>query len=280
MKQKRNFFDRISWWWLLFILFILTFLSSIGHFILSLSDNNGLVVSPTRDLNFWDTLYYSFVVETTLGCGDIQAIGFSRLLTCVQVAAGLILAGITVAKITSRESRRLRYIRKHAEGYWLEPFRIDNTTDTMFTFTQIYYDKESGEIKYEGDNYLKNGQRNGGFDPFRAELVGSKDKTLIFMYENIKEQNLFAKGIMELSFCESKKGTDTVWDYHNSVCYDHKKGERTIFSGWRVKDNAIIKIFQNDDVEQKAKIIKEYIEKFEKNYSLKKVIKNKNKKEN
>ena len=83
--MKRNLIDRISGWGLFFALLILTFLSAIGHFIISLSENNGLVVNPTRDLTFWDTLYYSFVVETTLGCGDIYAIGYSRLLTCVQV---------------------------------------------------------------------------------------------------------------------------------------------------------------------------------------------------
>jgi len=263
MRLKRNFIDRVKYRSLLFIFLGLTLLSSVIYFVLSLiSTDNGLVTIPIRELTFWDTLYYSFVVQTTLGCGDIQAIGFSRLFTCLQVAAGLVIAGITVTKITSREGRKINYIRKYAEGYWLEPFRIEGSSETMFTLTEIYYDDENEEIKYKGYNYFQSGKRNGN-DHFEASFIGFKDNTLVFMYKNPNQRNIFDEGIMYLRF--SSKIDINRWDFHESESYDHKKGERTMFCGWRANKEEI-KIFLNGGFEQKSEIIQKYVEKFENNY--------------
>lgn len=257
MKLKRNFIDKISYKGLLFILLGLTFLFSIVYFVLSLTSvNNGLVITPIRELTFWDALYYSFLVETTLGSGDIQAIGLSRLLTCTQVAFGLLIAGITVTKITSSEGRKIRYIRKYAGGYWFEPFKITNK-DTMFTFSRIYY--EDGEIKYSGDNYYKNGKHN---DYFETDFMGHKNNKLIFMYKNPIKRNLFDEGIMEVTFYNTKMKSNSNWNHHKAVNYDHQKGEKTIFWGWRAEGEELQK-FLNGTIEQKTEIIKKYIDKFE-----------------
>lgn len=61
---------------------------------------------PLGDSSFWTSLYFSVVTISSLGYGDMQPLGISRILACAEVLLGLALMGIVVAKITSR---RLSY---------------------------------------------------------------------------------------------------------------------------------------------------------------------------
>jgi hypothetical protein len=55
---------------------------------------------------FLQGLYFSAVTVSSLGYGDLQPLGFSKVLACLEVFFGLAFMGILIAKITSR---RLSY---------------------------------------------------------------------------------------------------------------------------------------------------------------------------
>ena len=52
-------------------------------------------------IRFGDCIYFSVVTFTSLGYGDVTPIGFGRIVACVEVAFGLGLFGIGVAKLSS-----------------------------------------------------------------------------------------------------------------------------------------------------------------------------------
>ncbi len=42
--------------------------------------------------HWYDCLYFSFVTQATIGYGGCSPLGFSRLVACVQAAAGIVSA--------------------------------------------------------------------------------------------------------------------------------------------------------------------------------------------
>lgn len=99
-----RFVDRVS----IFILFgafiticvisagVYTVLGHIGHG-LQLVGNSGGV-------SFLDSLYFSIVTISSLGYGDIHPEGFSRVIACAEVIAGLVIIGLVISKIASERS--------------------------------------------------------------------------------------------------------------------------------------------------------------------------------
>lgn len=61
--------------------------------------------APQERQNFWshiwEGLYFSVVTITSLGYGDLQPRGFSRILAGIEVVLGLTLIGLMIAKLTS-----------------------------------------------------------------------------------------------------------------------------------------------------------------------------------
>ena len=253
-KSIGHLADRVSGIRLVLLLILITITFAIIYLCLSnYCPAHGLVNGEENEISFMDALYFSIITETTLGYGDITPVGFARFLSCIQVIAGLVFAGIAVAKITSASGKKMRTIERKAVGYWIEPFRTEGK-ETLFTFTQIYID--GGQLKYRGDNFDAGGNFN---DSFKGEFIGEEDNTLKFSYHNPIKNNLFDSGVIELMFTNmNKKGQ---WLNHNSIGYDHKKSEKTIIHGKRASDKEI-EIFNNNKIEERKAIIKLCIEDF------------------
>ena len=255
------YFRKIKYWQLLVVIIFVTLFFALFYYVLSVECfNNGLVTSNQKQrISFSEALYYSFMTETTLGCGDIIAKGFSRFLTAIQVAFGLIIAGIIIAKITSKDSWRISYIRKQATGYWLEPYIVTGEDIVNFSFTEIYY--EDGAIMYRGENYDHNGKYN---DYFISNMIGDEGDVFLFRYKNPHKRNLFDSGLFELTFYYDNDKKKGIWAYHRSICYDHKKQNTTYIFGQRATKDQV-EAFLSNNCEEKARIIRSCIETFEKN---------------
>lgn len=79
--------------------YIYSLLAPYGHGVVSGSE-------PAANVTFWNGLYFSIVTVTSLGYGDFQPVGTSKVLASVEVLFGLSMMGIIVARLTSR---RLSY---------------------------------------------------------------------------------------------------------------------------------------------------------------------------
>lgn len=63
-------------------------------------------LGPTK-VNFLDCLYFSLVTIATLGYGDFRPESFGRLVANVEVVCGIILMGVFVSRLVSRQQDRL-----------------------------------------------------------------------------------------------------------------------------------------------------------------------------
>lgn len=72
-----------------------------------------------KQVSFLDCLHFSVVTITTLGYGDYRPESFGRLVSAVEVLAGIILMGIFVARLVSHHQDRLikRLVRGQLEHF-------------------------------------------------------------------------------------------------------------------------------------------------------------------
>ena len=65
---------------------------------------NGVIQAQngSRDFGLLDGLYFSVVTVSSLGYGDMQPVGYSRIAAAIEVLLGLGFIGIMIAKLTSR----------------------------------------------------------------------------------------------------------------------------------------------------------------------------------
>ncbi|WP_460384059.1 potassium channel family protein [Pseudomonas amygdali] len=56
---------------------------------------------------FWDAGYFSLVTITTLGYGDLQPLGFARLLAGLEAVTGLVFAGYAISQVVSLKQEKL-----------------------------------------------------------------------------------------------------------------------------------------------------------------------------
>lgn len=113
--------------------FSIIFLSSTAYYLLT-PHLNGICIggSAEKPVTFLNSIYFSLVTISSLGYGDINPIGFSKVLACFEVVIGLILMGIMLAKLTSA---RLSYhverlfsseIQKRLETFIEHHIRLKN----------------------------------------------------------------------------------------------------------------------------------------------------------
>lgn len=63
--------------------------------------------TETYVVDLWDCLYFSLVTIATLGYGDFRPESFSRIVAAFEVVAGIILMGLMVSRLVSRQQERL-----------------------------------------------------------------------------------------------------------------------------------------------------------------------------
>ena len=63
--------------------------------------------SPMLPASFGDCLHFSVVTIATLGYGDYRPLSYGRLIAALEVVAGIILMGVLVSRLVSRQQERL-----------------------------------------------------------------------------------------------------------------------------------------------------------------------------
>ncbi|UST75347.1 potassium channel family protein [Pseudomonas siliginis] len=58
-------------------------------------------------IEFRDACYFSLVTMTTLGYGDLQPLGYARLLASIEAVTGLVFAGYAISQVVSLKQERL-----------------------------------------------------------------------------------------------------------------------------------------------------------------------------
>lgn len=77
---------------------------------LALCDIPGHGIKPGTQ-GYLDCLYFSVVTISSLGYGDLQPVGASRILACVEVVAGLVFIGVYVSRIVSfKQDQMIEYV--------------------------------------------------------------------------------------------------------------------------------------------------------------------------
>lgn len=93
----------------LYVIMIISF--GTVFFLLSLTPNHGITTQSQKItidiIGYLDSLYFSFVTSTSLGYGDIMPLGFSRVLSIIEVIVSLIIFGILISKIMYKGQDRI-----------------------------------------------------------------------------------------------------------------------------------------------------------------------------
>ncbi len=260
-KELYTFIDRTKGRHLIVFAITLTLVFAVSYLALSKLLPGQGIITPSENgraapVTFGDAIYFSIVTEATLGYGDIRPVGASRLLACSQVLLGLLWAGLTVAKITSVHSGRLRAVSHQSEGFWIKITQLKDKS-AVFTFAQIFFDGE--DLRYDGDNYKYDGKYEGSF---RGHLISSEGNLLKFEYKNIDQTHLFDSGIVDMTFFDLNNANK--WTIHKAICYDHNKSEKTYYEGFRASEEDI-KIMKGKSQRNREQLIKQTIDEFNKN---------------
>ncbi|CRM39169.1 potassium channel family protein [Pseudomonas sp. 35 E 8] len=76
-------------------------------FFLCLGFTESRVFKECSSVTFWDACYFSLVTITTLGYGDMQPLGFARLLAGIEAVTGLVFAGYAISQVVSLKQEKL-----------------------------------------------------------------------------------------------------------------------------------------------------------------------------
>jgi len=135
---------------------------------------NGVNTLQKEEFNIWKGLYFSIVTISSLGYGDMQPSGVSRLFSVIEVILGLAIMGILIAKLTSSRLsyhvKRLYVSDSHRQLYRYQSkirtaqSEINNLTST--TLHKLIETPDGKEIPSEKEiktiqdrirrNFLKN----------------------------------------------------------------------------------------------------------------------------
>jgi hypothetical protein len=200
--------------------------------------------------NFFSSLYFSVVTETTLGFGDFRPLGFSRFLVALQVMSGLVLAGLSVAKITSAHGRAARLLSYKASGDWIEMWE-SHEAQLMLTHAIIFSD-DSG-LHYNGENFDAAGTPRGFF---YGQLIGGDSQCYRFTYSNRDSiTDYFVEGISSLMF--QRTSAEDRWDRYTATAHDFVTKRLTMYEGHRASEEEA-RILTGSDLAARARLFKEF----------------------
>lgn len=230
----------------------LTLLPAAVYWLLSTySESSYLAQSGVPDRSILDALYFSFVTAATLGSEDITPHGWARLVVCLQVTGGLILAGIGIAKLTSMQGRHMRALIHNAKGVWIEPCCLP---DGKVLVSLSDFREEDGEFCYDGENFDGNGCPMGFFS---SQFIGSSQMILKFKYSNHDScTDYFGDGITSHRFIPDL--ASGVWNRHHATCQDFVKGFSIQFEGYRATPEEVA-IIRGSDLAARKKLIRSYV---------------------
>jgi hypothetical protein len=213
--------------------------------------SHGLILTySTSQVSVFDALYFSITTETTLGYGDIRPVGVSRLLACIQVLGGLLLAGLAVAKITSLEASELRLLAHCAAGDWIERnFMPDGSVIISLSTISIV----GSVIRYDGENLEAKGEYLGFF---RGELLDFEDSLLRFRWSNLESTTThWTGGFANIQF--TGDGKSDKWTRLTASAHDFGTKQITNYEGVRATEEESL-IIRGTDNQARMQLVVKY----------------------
>jgi hypothetical protein len=229
-RKLSTLLDRLQCSHLVLLAAVLTLSSSIVYWTLSrVLPSHGLVYAgKPLPASFLEALYFSIVTEATLGYGDISPLGLSRLVACLQVISGLILAGLTIAKITSIQGLEFRLTGYRSSGDWIEFATLPDGTEVV-GISRIY--DAGGVIRYDGKNFARDGELIGFFDGWLIEIEGT---TASFRYSNHQSDKHFIEGVASVIFTPDQESGK--WCELSATAHDFGTSRNIKYVGYRCSD--------------------------------------------
>lgn len=235
----------------IFLLWINIF--AVLYTIIPLHCDSKLVDTSGKELSgYFNSLYYSFVITTTLGTSEMIPTNIFKLLTVLEVIGGIIIAGIAVNIIYSLPAKRVRQALKYSKGWWIEEIKFSETRK-IYSFTLFYQDANS--LKKRGFNYYPNGAMHG--TNYNGEIIAEHFPVLMSRYENDSFSTDYTNGIYEFEFQKSLKGK--YFEYRGG-CYDKKHGRRDEIYAKKINDRRMLRKFDdtplsNEDMKAMIKVL-------------------------
>ncbi len=153
-EDTYHYLVTLSWSAFLFftVLFIVlcTIIFGLFYYLTDSIKLNYAGVNSTNIITIWDAFFFSMTSITTIGYGDIRAVGVGRLAAGIEATIGLMFIGVFTALAFSRFSRaRIRiHFSKHIvfdehEGLPALMFRVTNlrTNDLVGVHIDFYFMK-------------------------------------------------------------------------------------------------------------------------------------------
>jgi hypothetical protein len=233
MNSLQTIIDRVSTAGLLAGIIVGTFSFACVYAGLSHSwPGHGIVGPDQAPPDIWSAIYFSVTTESTLGYGDFRPVGAARFIVCLQVALGLVAAGMFVAKLTSAPSAHFRELIRSVPGTWIDRVTLSDGTK-IFGITAFV--SEGTRLRYFGDNVDSQGNYLGLFD---AELIDDRLPTLTFRYSNHQSDTThFTSGINIFNFTARKRG---MYQRYSGTGRDFAKGESCAIEGWRLSEPDVL----------------------------------------
>ena len=183
---------------------------------------------PGEAVHWYDCLYFSFVTQATIGYGDYQPLGFSRLLACVQAGVGIVAVGLMVAKITTASISRYNLLRKEACDDWVD---IVRQRDGRIEVGILHLEWRDGGLEFIGHNYSPEGVL---VDSFHSHLLEDEwPRSLTFRYTSHDTGADYAEGYLTLWLHAPKGGKPTA--FSATVRDNIKPDAKPVIRGWRVE---------------------------------------------
>lgn len=200
--SAQDILERLSWWFVFFSIAMITVTFGGIYYVLTVFvASDGIRDATSHQVSFWTCVYFSVVSESTLGDGNITAVGIARGFVGLQVLLGLAIAGIVVAKITSARSSLLVRLSARTEGDWVDCVRSSNG-DIVVGRTWIQ-GEHSGLI-FQGTDFHGDGTRAGSFISHSISLSNDKVSFAFQSFDFTKK--LFSSGVQTIKFSKLLKG--------------------------------------------------------------------------
>lgn len=241
MKSRTDYYrfiDRISFKLLALIFLTLVLGSAIGYWWFdSMGPENGLTQSSadTETVGFSQCLYFSIVTLSSLGYGDFQPVGYSRWLASMEVMIGVVLVGLSVAKLASQLPAEVRELNRRVGGTWLERVRFPDAEGEIFGIISIGRTLDGLSLEFGGNNYERSGEFRGSF---HGRLIEPGWPAVKFYYSNSHGSKMFTSGVTEIRF-DDIHGPSIV--HYTGEVMDIKKNVEYKIEAWRIQDDATLK---------------------------------------
>ena len=249
--------DRVSFWTILAINLGVNFLFAAIYGLLdAFMPGHGLVSTASDAVRHWyDYVYFSIVTQSTIGYGDYQPLGLSRLFACLQAGVGVVAAGLLIAKITTASISRYNLLRKEACDDWVD---IVRQRDGRIEVGILHLDWRDGGLEFTGHNYNPQGVL---VDSFHSHLLEDDwPRSLTFRYTSHDTGPDYAEGYLTIWMHAPKGGRPTA--FSATVRDTIKPDIKPVIRGWRVEPEERELLHKLNKPHHNREVIEHFLKKY------------------